>query len=843
MPTGSGAVAAEKLGNLVFDEMALYGGEGLRTAVAVLFLLATFAGMLGFHNAASRYLFVLGRDRVLPAKLGQLHPRHHSPRYGSLTVTAVATVIVAVLAIAGSTRSSVLAQGATGLATLGIVILQALAAVAIVVFFRRRGQGRYWKTLILPRLGAVGLAVLTVFLLFNFGTVFTDSPLAIALPWTFVAIGDRRASCTGWSCAGASRPGTPGWPRAGCGRRPASSPGRPGGRGGTASSAPVRPGSPWPGGWSRRGCRSTGSSGTTTSAASGTPTGRAVRRTTVAWPSRRSTRRPSRTCPCRPSTPTTRPGGRCATTCATTPRSTGSTTGSRFNTAVTWVQPDGVGWTATTTTGDFRYYSGVIAAPGTAWHPVMPTWPGQECFRGQIWHSARYKVPAELAGKRVLVVGAGNSGAEIACDAARSGAIAYLSMRRGHRLVPAAHQGRADRRGAGRRAAAPGRDCRRTGPDRARGRAHRRSAPPRPAPAGPRRLAGHPTVSDDLLTFIEQGWVHARPDIAELLPGGVRFVDGTAVEVDLIIAATGFERQLPFLAPEVYSGRDGRPDLYLNMFSRSHDGLVILGLSDFAGATFPRFDDMARAVIVDLTLRELGGLTPYGAARRGRLSFARGVVDTPAFMPVGTYGTVKAMTPEELIDTGAQIVLGNTFHLMLRPGTDVIAAHGGLHGFMHWEGPILTDSGGFQVWSLEGLRKLSDDGVRFQSPVDGSPVFLTPERSMEVQRALGADIVMIFDECTPYPATEEEARVSMERSLDWARRSRAAHGDNPAALFGIVQGGMHRASCASARWRACSRSASTATPSAGSRSASRRRSASPCSSRSSMRCHRTVRVM
>ncbi len=180
-----------------------------------------------------------------------------------------------------------------------------------------------------------------------------------------------------------------------------------------------------------------------------------------------------------------------------------------------------------------------------------------------------------------------------------------------------------------------------------------------------------------------------------------------------------------------------------------------------------------------------------GRARRGRLVFARGTVDTPAFMPVGTCGTVKAMTPEELIGLGAQIVLGNTFHLMLRPGEAIIRAHGGLHGFMHWERPILTDSGGFQVWSLAELRKVSEEGVHFASPVDGSPVFLGPERSMEVQRALGADIVMAFDECTPYPATEAVARTSMELSLRWAARSRAAHGDHPAALFGIVQGGMH----------------------------------------------------
>ncbi len=179
-----------------------------------------------------------------------------------------------------------------------------------------------------------------------------------------------------------------------------------------------------------------------------------------------------------------------------------------------------------------------------------------------------------------------------------------------------------------------------------------------------------------------------------------------------------------------------------------------------------------------------------GDARLGRLEFSRGVVDTPAFMPVGTYGTVKAMTPEELEQSGAQIILGNTFHLMLRPGTDVIRKHGDLHRFMHWERPILTDSGGFQVWSLAGRRKISEEGVHFASPVDGSPVFLSPETSMEVQRLLGADVVMIFDECTPYPASEDQARVSMELSARWAARSRAAHGDNPAALFGIVQGGM-----------------------------------------------------
>jgi queuine tRNA-ribosyltransferase len=182
-----------------------------------------------------------------------------------------------------------------------------------------------------------------------------------------------------------------------------------------------------------------------------------------------------------------------------------------------------------------------------------------------------------------------------------------------------------------------------------------------------------------------------------------------------------------------------------------------------------------------------------GLSRRARLTFARGTVETPAFMPVGTYGTVKAMSPEELLGLGTEILLGNTFHLMLRPGTQVVRRCGDLHRFMHWERPILTDSGGFQVFSLGELRKITEEGVHFRSPVDGSRVFLTPERSMQVQRELGSDIVMIFDECTPYPADEAQARASMALSLRWAARSREAHGDHSAALFGIVQGGMHEA--------------------------------------------------
>lgn len=178
-------------------------------------------------------------------------------------------------------------------------------------------------------------------------------------------------------------------------------------------------------------------------------------------------------------------------------------------------------------------------------------------------------------------------------------------------------------------------------------------------------------------------------------------------------------------------------------------------------------------------------------ARRGELDFARGKIQTPAFMPVGTAATVKSMTPEELKDLGAEIILGNTFHLFLRPGMEVIEAFGGLHDFMNWDRPILTDSGGFQVFSLGDLRKITEQGVTFKSPIDGRKIFMGPEESMQIQRSLNSDIVMIFDECTPYPATYAEAETSMQLSLRWAKRSKIAHADNPSALFGIIQGGMY----------------------------------------------------
>ncbi len=231
-------------------------------------------------------------------------------------------------------------------------------------------------------------------------------------------------------------------------------------------------------------------------------------------------------------------------------------------------------------------------------------------------------------------------------------------------------------------------------------------------------------------------------------------------------------------------------------------------------------------------------LAQDGAARRGRLIFARGTVETPAFMPVGTYGTVKAMTPEDLEAIGAEIVLGNTFHLFLRPGLEVIQAHQGLHRFMHWHRPILTDSGGFQVWSLAEMRKITEEGAHFRSPVDGAAVFLSPEESMRIQRALASDVAMSFDECTPYPATEEQARISMELSMRWALRGFREYyrSEPPGNPVRDCSGRRPRRIAPRIAWRPWRRLDSPDSPSAASRSARRRRSANRCSRRSCRRC-------
>ena len=598
-------LAQQKQGELVFDQIAAYGGDGLQTLAALLFLGAALAGGLAFHNAASRYLLALGRDRVLPGWLGTLHPRHRSPYRASLVTTAAAAAILVAAGVLGLDPYKTLSTAAVGLATTGLVALQAFGLAAIVVFFGRRGQGRYFTTMIVPGLGAVGLGAATVFELLKFSiSLQSTSPIAVALPWLLVLI-MLGGVVTGLVIRR---------------RRPA--------RYARLAETRLRPDARQllrPERWTRRYCL-----------IGAGPAGLAMARrlqeeqipfdwfeshsdvgglwhverpdspgydSVVAISSKYTSAFPDFPMPAEyPDYPR---WWEVRDYLRAFAARHGLYDLVQLNTRVTWIKPDGVGWSVTLTSGGVRYYSGIILATGKASTPRLPSWPGMEYFRGQLWHSARYASPADLAGRRVLVVGAGNSAAEIACDAARVGASASLSVRSGHRFVPRYVDGVPTDAILSGLVEPPG--ALPLPPDSAElletlAVDVRGLGLPAADPAGP---ISHPTVTGELLQYIATGAIGARPDVAEILPDGVRYVDGTAEPVDLIIAATGYDLAVPYLSPDVQPGRGG---LYLNVFSRRHDGLAMLGLSDIAGATFPRFDDMARAVIVEITLRELGGV-------------------------------------------------------------------------------------------------------------------------------------------------------------------------------------------------------------------------------------------
>jgi hypothetical protein len=545
---------------------------------------------------------VLGRDKVVSAKLGELHPRHRSPARASLVISIGYGVIVLIAIVFRLDPFLVLASAALGLATLGIIVLQAMAAVAIVAFFGRRGQGRYLTTLVLPGVGAAALFAMAVFELFNFDTIVgIRSPIVDGLPWLIVAtlvtgvviglwIRRTRPALYARLAESRLRPQArrlarpTAWTRRYCliGAGPA---------GLAMGRRMLDEGVPFD--WFEAGADV---GGIWHADRPGSP----VYESLTAVTSRFTSGFPDFPMPADyPDYPS---WWQVRDYLRRYADFYGLYDRIAFNTQVTWAKPEGLGWSVTLTNGEFRYYSGIIAAPGISWQASFPSIPGTERFQGQLWHAARYRAPEELAGRRVLVIGSGNSAADIACDAARAGALTYLSVRRGRRFQPRyVHGVPTDALLAGVR---PPADASVLDPAELIAAASM-ALPGLPAPH-PVVLPGHPTTTSDLPEFLTQGWVRPRGEVVEVLPDGVRYADGSADQVDLIIAATGYEWQVPFLAPELYI-RYGNPDLFLNIFSRSQDGLALLGLSDFGGATFPRFDDMARAVMVDLTVRELGG--------------------------------------------------------------------------------------------------------------------------------------------------------------------------------------------------------------------------------------------
>jgi cation diffusion facilitator CzcD-associated flavoprotein CzcO/amino acid transporter len=606
-PTLAKAASSDQLGELILDQAESYGGAVLRNAVGGLLLATLITVVLAFHNAASRYLFVLGRDRVLPARLGQLHSRFRSPATASGAVTAATVGLTLVALVTGLDPYREVAQGGVGLATVGVVALQVIAAIAIISFFRRQGYREYWKTLILPGIGLVGLAYGLVTLMFHFGDlVQNDAPWVVGLP--FVAVVTVLAGVVVGLRIRRQRPARY--------ARLAESRLR-----------PLQRSLPRPQRWTRRYCL-----------IGAGPAGLAMGRRLIEedvpfdWYERHSdvgglwhidrpgsplydglTSISSAVTSGFPDFPMTRTAGPYPTWWEVRDylrdfaQEFGLYERIRFNTAVTWLRPDDPGWSVTLSTGEGRYYSGVLVAPGPTTTPVLPSWPGQERFRGEIWHSARYYSPRDLVGRRVLVVGAGNSGADIAVDAARAAQISFVSVRRGYRLLPRFVGGVPTDAILAGVLEAPTSVMLPPDPTELVEMLDGGDRPLSLPPADHRVLAGHPTVNDDFVQAIAHGWLSVRGEIVELLPQGVRFADGTVEDVDLIIAATGYDRRPSFLAPELYTGPTGQPDLYLNMFSRAHDGLALLGMADVAGASFPRFDEMARVSIVDITLRELSG--------------------------------------------------------------------------------------------------------------------------------------------------------------------------------------------------------------------------------------------
>ena len=601
------AQSSDKLGNLLIDQGTKYVGSAFGTLMGLLLCTSVLASMLAVHNASSRYLFALGRERVLPASLGRYHGRFLSPHVGSLTVTAITTVVVGAFAAAGLDPYLNLATSMIGLSTLGVVALQVLAAISIIAFFRRRGERDYWRTVIFPGIGAVALAAAFVLAIVHYPTlVGTDNPLIDGVPW-LLAVAIIGGLITGlWlrrkrpaiyakiaQSTLRARPrslATPDvWTRRYCivGAGPA---------GLVAARALRAQGIPFD--WYER---SGDVGGIWNADAPGSP----IYETAHFISSKYQSGFVGHPMPADyPDYPSWRQVRTYIQQFASVEGLTPLVT---FNTAVMSAVQAADGWDVTLSTGATRRYAGVIAAPGVTWHASAPTYPGQETFRGEIRHSSTYVDPSEFAGKRVLVIGGGNSGVDIACDAARTASAAYLSVRRGYRYIPKHISGvPTDALLAGKLDPPAGVSLptdQTAFLDALVGDLTRYGLPK----PDHELLSSHPIMNTQVLHYLGHGELIAKPDVVAFTPGGVEFTDGSMLDVDLVILATGYTYALPFLADDLLPWRGGRPDLYLNLFSRDHDGLAVLGFIEFADAAYERFEEMAHMIVLDITAREVGG--------------------------------------------------------------------------------------------------------------------------------------------------------------------------------------------------------------------------------------------
>ena len=600
-------LAAAQQGQFVFTLIQRYGGSVLYDIAAVLLCTSVLAGYLALHNASSRYLFALGREKVLPRHLGRYHPSHLSPHIASVTVSVLTAAVVGGFAIGAGDPFAVMVPSLIGVGTLGIIALQAGASLAVVAFFRGRSDRQLWQCVIAPVIGFLGLVTAFVMAVTHYPTLTGSSDIAVnSVPAALVAVAAagaavalvlRRRRPAAYAAIaqsrvrGRRRPAAPppAYQRRYClvGAGPA---------GLVMARALIAEGVPFD--WFERhhdvggiwDMDNPGSpmyesahfiSSRYTSAFAGYP----MPADYPDYPSWRQIRDYIRGFA----------------------RAYGLYDHVTLGVAVTSARLlDGDRWQVSLSTGQTRTYDGLIAAPGVTWHPSLPELPGADSYRGDLRHSVTFRDGMELRGKRVLVVGAGNSGVDIACDAARHAAQAFLSVRRGYRFVPKHIFGLpTDALLAG--AVDPPRGVSLPGDpaelvDSLTGDLTRLGLP---APDHD-LLTSHPIMNTQVLHHLAHGDLTAKPDVARLTPTGAVFADGSQEEVDVILLATGYQYLIPFLDQSLLTWHQGHPRLYLNVFSREHDSLYVLGFAEFAGAAYQRFDEMAQLVVIDIRARETG---------------------------------------------------------------------------------------------------------------------------------------------------------------------------------------------------------------------------------------------
>ena len=650
---GSGGVAhsyelANKdLGNLLFDQTETYVNKAVSDVMAVFLCTSVLASMLAVHNASSRYLFALGRERILPATLGRYHPNHLSPHVGSATISVVTVAVCAAFSLGRLDPYLTLATSMVGLSSLGVILLQALAAASVVAFFVKRKEGDVWRTVVAPSVGAAGLLAALVLALTHYTTLTNTKNVAIHLVPLLLVVVAAGGVITGYWLQ-QNRPAIyAGIARSRMRARPrtiphvASYPGRycligAGPAGLVTARALVAEGVPFD--WYER---NPDVGGIWDIAHDGSPMYESAHFISSRFVSGFAGYPMPAHYPDYPTWEQVRDYTRAFA------RDHGLYDHVTLGTPVRSAVPVGDGrWDVRV--GNARkpkQYAGVIAAPGVTWHARLPEWKGRKGFRGEIRHSNSYVEPGELRGKRVLIVGAGNSGVDIACDAARSADAAFLSVRRGYRFIP-------------KHIAGVPTDALITGT----------LMPPRGVaiPSDPGRLVDmivgdltrfglpkpdhalletHPIMNTQVLHHFAHGDLRAKPDVAELTRDGVVFTDGTTEKIDLILAATGYDYRLPFLDDALLTWRQGRPDLYLNIFSREHDGLSVIGFIEFASAAYSRFDEMAQLAVLDIVAHASGGdlLRTWSALKRDDHPDLRGghhYVDSPrhaAYVDAETY--------------------------------------------------------------------------------------------------------------------------------------------------------------------------------------------------------------